>query len=90
LSRYIKSLKQLVEIARKHPGLMVLPAHRFYYDGRWNQISLEERANELLQDHIERYDAIIAILNSGPKTAAEIAATGSIQFETFIKNLTWD
>ena len=100
---------------------------------RWHQISLESRANELLQNHIERCAAIIAILNTGPKTAEEIAAahfeerllegfghimaaneivsrcelliesndvvaldgkdyaaTGSMQFETFIKNLTWD
>ena len=133
LCRYIKSLKKLIAIARKHPGLLVLPAHRFYYGGCWNQISLEERANELLQHHIERCDAILAILNAGPKTAEEIAAahfeerllegfgsmmaaneivshcellieskdiaaldgkgyaaTGSMQFETFIKNLTWD
>ena len=98
---------------------------------RWNQISLESRANELLQHHIERCGAIIAILNTGPKTAEEIAAehfeerllegfgnimaaneivshcellietedvvavdgngyaaTGSMQFEIFIKNLT--
>ena len=133
LSRYIKSLKQLVEIARKHPELMVLPAHRFYYNGRWNQINLESRANELLQHHIERCGAIITILNTGPKTAEEIAAehfeerllegfghimaaneivshcellieskdvvavgangyaaTGSMQFESFIQNLSWD
>jgi glyoxylase-like metal-dependent hydrolase (beta-lactamase superfamily II) len=133
LCRYIKSLKKLIEIDRKHPGLTVLPAHRFYYGGRWNQISLESRANELLQHHIERCGAIIAILNTGPKTAEQIAAehfeerlleglgsfmaaneivshcelliesndvvevdgngyaaTGSMLFETFIKNLKWD
>ena len=52
----------------------MLPAHRFYYNGRWNQIKLESRANELLQHHIERCGAIITILNTGPKTAEEIAA----------------
>jgi glyoxylase-like metal-dependent hydrolase (beta-lactamase superfamily II) len=133
LCRYIKSLKKLIEIDRKHPGLTVLPAHRFYYNGRWNQISLESRANELLQHHIDRCGAIIAILNTGPKTAEQIAAehfeerlleglgsfmaaneivshcvlliesedvvtlddngyaaTGSMQFETFIENLRSD
>jgi len=133
LCRYIKSLKKLIEITRKHPGLMVLPAHRFYYNDCWNQISPESRANELIQHHIERCGAIIAILNTGPKTAEQIAAehfeerllegfgnimaaneivshcelliesedvvavdgngyaaTGSMQFETFINNLTWD
>ena len=133
LCRYIKSLKTLIAIARKYPGLMVLPAHRFYYGGRWNQIGMESRANELIDHHIVRCGAILEILNTGSKTAAEIAAqhfeerllegfgsimavneivshcellidsgdvstvngnlyaaTGSMQFETFIKNLTWD
>jgi glyoxylase-like metal-dependent hydrolase (beta-lactamase superfamily II) len=133
LSRYIKSLKKLIEINRRHPELAVFPAHRFYYNGHWNQIKLVSRANELLQHHIERCGAIIAILKTGPKTAEEIAAehfeerllegfgnfmaaneivshcelliesgdvvtadgnsyaaTGSMQFETFIKNLEWD
>jgi hypothetical protein len=133
LRRYIQSLKKLIEIARDHPGLIVLAAHRFYYHGRWNPVDLESRAKELLEHHIERCGAIIEILNNGPKTAEEIAAvhfeerllegfgnimaaneivshcelliesgdvatvdgnayaaTGSMQFETFIKNLTSD
>ena len=133
LGRYIKSLKKLMQIAGNHPELVVLPAHRFYYGGHWNQISLKHRANELIQHHIERCGAIIAILKAGPKTAEEIAAehfedrllegfgsfmagneivshcelliesgdivaadgngyaaTGSIQFETFINDLTGD
>ena len=133
LRRYIQSLKKLIEIARDHPGLIVLAAHRFYYHGRWNPVDLESRAKELLEHHIERCGAIIKILNNGPKTAEEIAAahfeerllegfgnimaaneivshcelliesgdvapvdgnayaaTGSMQFETFIKNLKAD
>ena len=70
---YIKSLKKIIEIARKHPGLLVLPAHRLYYNGRWNRIDLESRAKELLEHHIQRCGAIIEILNSGPKTAEKIA-----------------
>ena len=34
LQRYIKSLKKLAEIARIYPHLLVLPAHRLYYNGR--------------------------------------------------------
>jgi hypothetical protein len=133
LRRYIQSLKKLIEIARDHPGLIVLAAHRFYYHGHWNPVDLESRAKELLEHHIERCGAIIKILNNGPKTAEEIAAahfeerllegfgnimaaneivshcelliesgdaatlngkayaaTGSMQFETFIKNLKAD
>ena len=74
LRRYIQSLKKLIEIARNHPGLIVLPAHRFYYHGRWNPVDLENRAKELLEHHIARCGAIIDILNNGPKTAEEIAA----------------
>jgi len=133
LRRYIKSLKKLIEIAGDHPGLIVLPAHRFYYHGRWNPVDLESRASELLKHHIERCGAIIEILNNRPKTAEEIAAayfeerlltgfgnimaaneivshcelliesgdvttvngnayatTGSMQFETYIKDLKAD
>lgn len=70
---YIKSLKKIIQIARKHPGLLVLPAHRLYYNGRWNRIDLESRAKELLEHHIQRCGAIIEILNSGPRTAEKIA-----------------
>jgi glyoxylase-like metal-dependent hydrolase (beta-lactamase superfamily II) len=133
LRRYIQSLKKLIQIAREHPQLIVLPAHRFYYDGRWNPVDLESRADELLQHHIARCGAIIEIFKDGPKTAEEIAAihfekrllegfgsmmaaneivshcelliesgdvttvngnaytaTGSMQFETYIKNLGTD
>jgi glyoxylase-like metal-dependent hydrolase (beta-lactamase superfamily II) len=130
LSRYLRSLKKLVEIASDYPGLIVLPAHRFYYNGRWNPVDLESRAEELLAHHITRCGAIIEILSAGPKKAEDIAAahfeerllegfgsmmaaneivshcelliesgdvtpvngnayaaTGSLQFETYINNL---
>jgi glyoxylase-like metal-dependent hydrolase (beta-lactamase superfamily II) len=74
LRRYIHSLKKLIKIAGEAPGLLVLPAHRFYYHGRWNPIDLESRAKELIEHHIQRCGAIIDILNNGAKTAEEIAA----------------
>ena len=70
---YIKSLKKIIKNARKYPGLIVLPAHRLYYNGRWNRLDLENRAKELLEHHIQRCGAIIELLNSGPKTAEKIA-----------------
>jgi len=73
LQRYIKSLKKLAEIAVQNPDIMVLPAHRFYYDNRWNGIHLAGRISELIRHHIERCAAILEILNSRPKTAEEIA-----------------
>jgi glyoxylase-like metal-dependent hydrolase (beta-lactamase superfamily II) len=74
LRRYIQSLKTLIEIACDASGLLVLPAHRFYYHGRWNPVDLENRAKELLEHHIQRCGAIIDILSNGAKTAEEIAA----------------
>ena len=73
LQRYIKSLKKLAEIGRQYPEILVLPAHRFYYNNQWNGIRLADRANELIRHHIERCAAILEILNSRPKTADEIA-----------------
>jgi len=73
LHRYIKSLKKLGEIAGKHPDLLVLPAHRFYYKGQWNGLQLADRVNELLEHHVQRCAAIIEILRTGPKTAEELA-----------------
>jgi glyoxylase-like metal-dependent hydrolase (beta-lactamase superfamily II) len=71
---YLRSLKKFIEIASEAPGLLVLPAHRFYYHGRWNPVDLGNRAKELLAHHIARCGAIIDILKNGVKTAEEIAA----------------
>ena len=73
LHRYIQSLKKLGAIACRHPDLLVLPAHRFYYKGRWNGLHLADRVSELLEHHIQRCAAIIEILRTGPKTAEELA-----------------
>jgi glyoxylase-like metal-dependent hydrolase (beta-lactamase superfamily II) len=133
LGRYIKSLKKLAEIGRRHSDLGVFPAHRLYYNGGWNEIYIAPRVNDLIQHHIQRCAAIIEILRPGPKTAAQIsrahfdqrllegfghlmainevashcevliasgdvvatnpdqyAATGSTQFEAYIKSLKSD
>lgn len=73
LQRYVKSLKKLAEIAIQYPDIFVLPAHRFYYNNRWNGVQLAGRANELIQHHIERCAAILEILGDRPKTAKEVA-----------------
>jgi glyoxylase-like metal-dependent hydrolase (beta-lactamase superfamily II) len=73
LERYIKTLKNLNEIARRYPGIFVLPAHRFFYGGQWNWVHLSDRVNELIQHHKQRCTAIIEILHEGPMTAEEIA-----------------
>jgi hypothetical protein len=73
LERYLKSLNRLVELDRRHPGLMVFPAHRLFAKGRWNGIELAARAAELREHHIQRCAAIIEILATGPKSVTEIA-----------------
>lgn len=73
LYRYIQSLKKLGEMAEQHPHILVLPAHRFYYNDQWNGIELGGRIKELLQHHRDRCAAILEILHFEPKTADEIA-----------------
>ena len=74
LQRYLKSLKKLEQISRQYPDLLVLPAHRLFYSGRWNGLQLADRVGQLIQHHIDRCAAILEILSSGSKTAEEIAA----------------
>jgi len=42
LKRYIQSLKELLQIAERYPNILVLPAHRLYYQEHWNIIQLKE------------------------------------------------
>lgn len=73
LKAYIKSLKKLEKIGKEFPDLLVLPAHRLFYDNHWNEIHLQARVNELIEHHILRCADILQILKQGPKTAREIA-----------------
>ena len=73
LQRYIKSLKKLGEIARQNPDLLILPAHRFFYNKLWNRVDLADRVDELIQHHVQRCAAILVILGTGSKSAEEIA-----------------
>ena len=73
LRAYIKSLKKLKEIGAKYPNLVVLSAHRMFYNNHWNEIHLEERVEELINHHIQRCGDVLRILKQGPKTAREIA-----------------
>jgi glyoxylase-like metal-dependent hydrolase (beta-lactamase superfamily II) len=73
LMAYISSLKKLKAIAEELVDPVVLPAHRFFYNGQWNNINLITRANELIAHHTQRCGDILKILEQGPKTAREIA-----------------
>jgi hypothetical protein len=73
LRAYIRSLKQLREIGAKTPDLLILPAHRLFYNNHWNEIDLKARIDELIDHHIERCADVLRILRQGPKTAKDVA-----------------
>jgi glyoxylase-like metal-dependent hydrolase (beta-lactamase superfamily II) len=73
LRAYLHSLKLLREIADQCPGILVLPGHRLFNNGRWNNIDLKTRVDEVIEHHIQRCAAILSILQKGPQTAEEVA-----------------
>ena len=72
LDRYLQSLKQLRRLGTTHPDMLVLPAHRFYYDGQWNMVDLTRRVDELLEHHVQRCADIVDIVSRGHGGAEEI------------------
>jgi glyoxylase-like metal-dependent hydrolase (beta-lactamase superfamily II) len=73
LRAYIRSLKRLKKIGSDYGDLVVLPAHRLFYAHQWNELDLGDRADELLEHHIQRCSAVLDIVRQEPKTATEIA-----------------
>jgi glyoxylase-like metal-dependent hydrolase (beta-lactamase superfamily II) len=73
LRAFIRSLKMLRSVAGTTDKILVLPAHRFYSQDKWNQLDLCVRIDEIVQHHITRCDDILRILSTGPKTPKEIA-----------------
>ena len=74
LRAYIRSLKKLQEVGTRMEQLIVLPAHRLFYNHRWNEMALNKRVQELLAHHVARCAGILESLKQGPKTARELAA----------------
>ncbi|MBN1103526.1 MAG: MBL fold metallo-hydrolase [Deltaproteobacteria bacterium] len=72
LRAYLRSLKKLQALGRQFPGMIVLPAHRVFYANRWQPIELERRSTEIIEHHVARCAAILAILKDGPRTLEEI------------------
>ncbi len=72
LHRYLKSLKYLRRLGTEHPDMQVFPAHRFYYDGRWNLIDLTRRIDELIDHHVKRCAHIVDIVSKGHGKTEEI------------------
>ena len=70
---YIRSLKRLLEIGRRSPDIIVLPAHRLFYQNRWNHLSLKGRVEELLAHHVQRCGDILDLMKSGHRAAQKMA-----------------
>jgi glyoxylase-like metal-dependent hydrolase (beta-lactamase superfamily II) len=73
LRAYLRSLKKLERIGTRMGQLIVLPAHRLFYNHRWNEMDLNKRVRELFTHHIARCARILETLKQGPKTAGELA-----------------
>jgi len=73
LRAYIRSVKRMMDIGRQFPDILVLPAHRLYYNQRWNEMDLTARAREMVEHHVQRCGDIVRIVEDGPRTAEEIA-----------------
>ena len=74
LRAYLRSIKKLERIGTRMGQLTVLPAHRLFYNHRWNEMDLNKRVRDLLTHHVERCARILETLKPGPKTATELAA----------------
>ena len=73
LRAYLRTLQKLREAATKHPGLLVLPAHRFFNKNHWNELDLVARVDELIEHHIQRCADILEIVKEEPKSGKDIA-----------------
>ena len=74
LRAYIRSLKKLERIGTRMEQLIVLPAHRLFYNHQWNEMVLNKRVRDLLTHHVARCARILESLKQGPKTARDLAA----------------
>jgi len=73
LMNYIKSLNRIAYL-ESQPYPTTLPAHRIYYDNRFNLIhDSSERAKEIIQFHIDRCKSILDIAASKSATIEDIA-----------------
>ncbi len=70
---YLKSLKTLKALGKILEDPFVLPAHRLYYNNRWNHVRAEERIDTLIEHHIQRCSDILDILSMGPSNPGRIA-----------------
>ena len=73
LGCYLRSLQRLLGIAADSPDILVLPAHRLFFHGRWQSLRLKKRLEELFEHHLDRSAAILSIVASEEMHADDIA-----------------
>ena len=72
LMNYIKSLNKIICLAYQ-PLQATFPAHRLFYNGQFNIIhSSSDRANEIIQFHIDRCRDILNIVDNKPTRIKDI------------------
>ncbi|MBM3131776.1 MAG: MBL fold metallo-hydrolase [Chloroflexi bacterium] len=71
LMNYIKSLHKLGTSESTAP-LIAFPAHRLFWEGRFNLYHTRDRVREIIQFHIDRCRAVLDIVASKPKSIEEI------------------
>jgi glyoxylase-like metal-dependent hydrolase (beta-lactamase superfamily II) len=71
LMNYIKSLSKIANLSSQ-PLKATFPAHRFFYNGRFNLIDNRHRAKEIIQFHIDRCRDILRIVDNNPSGIKDI------------------
>jgi glyoxylase-like metal-dependent hydrolase (beta-lactamase superfamily II) len=72
LMSYIKSLSKVARLSSK-PFKATFPAHRLFYNGRFNLLDSSERAEEIIRFHIDRCRDILRITDNKPTGVLDIA-----------------
>jgi glyoxylase-like metal-dependent hydrolase (beta-lactamase superfamily II) len=71
LMNYIKSLSKVANL-RSQPLKGTFPAHRLFYNGRFNLLDSCQRAKEIIRFHIDRCRDILRIIDSKPTGIEDI------------------
>ena len=71
LMNYIKSLSKIANL-RSQPLKATFPAHRLFYNGRFNLLDSCQRAKEIIQFHIDRCRNILKIIDNKPTGIKDI------------------
>jgi glyoxylase-like metal-dependent hydrolase (beta-lactamase superfamily II) len=71
LMNYIKSLSKVARL-NSQPLKAMFPAHRLFYNGKFNLLDSSERAKEIIRFHIDRCRDILRIIDNKPTEIADI------------------